>query len=188
MLLLRRKCSFIKIHNWRRKWQPTAVFLPEKSHEGRSLATVHGVTPNFILVIFNFSSQRGTPQSCELRLQWIWTDPWLKRKTFIVMMLIDFIYALKTYIPSLVHRKMSHLYTEKSKAIVPMCWEHEKIFFLFFFFKVFCGEKKSFPWLGELFSKMVESEFYRNPVNNFQENFKSKNKYNQNSMTPTKLF
>ena len=56
------------------------------------------------------------------------------RKTFIVMMLIDFIYALKTYIPNLVHRKMSHLYTEKSKAIVPMCWEHEKIFFLFFFF------------------------------------------------------
>ena len=52
------------------------------------------------------------------------------RKTFIVMMLIDFIYALNTYIPNLVHRKMSHLYTEKSKVIVPMCWEHEKIFFL----------------------------------------------------------
>lgn len=102
------------------------------------------------------------------------------RKTFTVMMLIDFIYALKTYISNLVHRKMSHLYTEKSKVIVPMCWEHEKIFFLlFFFFKVFHGEKKKFPWLGEVFSKMVESEFYRNPVNNFQENFKSKNKYNQ---------
>ena len=41
-------------------------------------ATVHGVTPNFILAIFHFSSQRGTPQLCELRLQWIWTDPWLK--------------------------------------------------------------------------------------------------------------
>ena len=29
---------------WRRKWQPTPVFLPEKSHGQRSLvATVHGV-------------------------------------------------------------------------------------------------------------------------------------------------
>ena len=88
------------------------------------------------------------------------------------MMLIDFIYALKTYIPNLVHRKMSHLYTEKSKVIVPMCWEHEKIFFLppplFLKFSV----------IERSFFKMVESEFYRNPVNNFQENFKSKNKYN----------
>ena len=31
---------------WRRKWQPTPVFLPGKSHRQRSLAgyTVHGVT------------------------------------------------------------------------------------------------------------------------------------------------
>ena len=32
---------------WRRKWQPTPIFLPEKSHGQRSLgggATVHGVT------------------------------------------------------------------------------------------------------------------------------------------------
>jgi len=30
---------------WRRKWQPTPVFSPGKSHEHRSLAgTVHGVT------------------------------------------------------------------------------------------------------------------------------------------------
>ena len=31
--------------NWRRKWQPTPVFLPRKSHGWRSLvqATVHGV-------------------------------------------------------------------------------------------------------------------------------------------------
>ena len=31
---------------WRRKWQPTPVFLPGKSHGERSLAgyTVHGVT------------------------------------------------------------------------------------------------------------------------------------------------
>ena len=91
------------------------------------------------------------------------------RKTFIVMMLIDFIYALNTYIPNLVHRKMSHLYTEKSKVIVPMCWEHEKISPPPFF---------KFSVIGRSFFKMVESEFYRNPVNNFQENFKSKNKYN----------
>ena len=33
---------------WRRKWQPTPVFLPGKSHGQRSLAgyTVHGVTKN----------------------------------------------------------------------------------------------------------------------------------------------
>ena len=31
--------------SWRRKWQPTPVFLPRKSHGQRSLqATVHGVT------------------------------------------------------------------------------------------------------------------------------------------------
>ena len=29
---------------WSRKWQPTLVFLPGKSHGQRSLATVHGVT------------------------------------------------------------------------------------------------------------------------------------------------
>ena len=30
---------------WRRKWQPTLVFSPRKSHGQRSLvATVHGVT------------------------------------------------------------------------------------------------------------------------------------------------
>ena len=33
---------------WRRKWQPTSVFLPGKSHGPRSLVgyTVHGVTNN----------------------------------------------------------------------------------------------------------------------------------------------
>ena len=32
-------------HPWRRKWQPTPVFLPGKSHEPRSLAgDSHGVT------------------------------------------------------------------------------------------------------------------------------------------------
>ena len=36
------------------------------------------------------------------------------RETFTVMMLIYFIYALKTYIPNLIHIKMSHLYTQKS--------------------------------------------------------------------------
>lgn len=102
------------------------------------------------------------------------------RETFTVMMLIYFIYALKTYISSLIHIKMSHLYTQKSKVIVPMCWEHEKIFLLFLLFK--------FSMIGRSFFKMVESKFYRSPVNNFQDNFKSKNKYNQNSMTPTKLF
>ena len=29
---------------WRRKWQPTPVLLPEKSHRQRSLAGIHGVT------------------------------------------------------------------------------------------------------------------------------------------------
>ena len=29
---------------WRRKWLPTLVFLPGKSHGQRSLANVHGVT------------------------------------------------------------------------------------------------------------------------------------------------
>ena len=28
---------------WRRKWQPTPIFLPGESHGWRSLATVHGV-------------------------------------------------------------------------------------------------------------------------------------------------
>ena len=37
-----------KIH-WRRKWQPTPVFLPGESHGQRSLAgfTVHGVAKNW---------------------------------------------------------------------------------------------------------------------------------------------
>ena len=33
---------------WKRKWQPTPVFLPGKSHEQRSfLGTVHGVAKNW---------------------------------------------------------------------------------------------------------------------------------------------
>ena len=33
------------IQHWRRKWQPTSVFLPEESHGQRSLAShSHGVT------------------------------------------------------------------------------------------------------------------------------------------------
>ena len=36
-------CSFL-IHSWRRKWQPTPVFLPGQSHgRGAWWATVHGV-------------------------------------------------------------------------------------------------------------------------------------------------
>ena len=31
---------------WRRKWQPTPVFLPRKFHRGVWWATVHGVTKN----------------------------------------------------------------------------------------------------------------------------------------------
>ena len=29
---------------WRRKWQPTPVFLPGKYHGQRNVTTVHGVT------------------------------------------------------------------------------------------------------------------------------------------------
>ena len=37
--------SLDREHPWRRKWQPTPVFLPGKSHEPRSLAgDSHGVT------------------------------------------------------------------------------------------------------------------------------------------------
>ena len=37
---------WVKIFSWRRKWQPTPVFFPGKSHGQRSLVgcTVHGVT------------------------------------------------------------------------------------------------------------------------------------------------
>ena len=37
--------SYIYVTIWRRKWQPTPVLLPGKSHGRRSLvqATVHGV-------------------------------------------------------------------------------------------------------------------------------------------------
>ena len=37
--------SLVGKNSWRRKWQPTPVFLPGESHGWRSLvATVHGVT------------------------------------------------------------------------------------------------------------------------------------------------
>ena len=51
-----------------------------------------------------------------------------------MMMLIYFIYVLKTYIPNIEHRKMSHLYTQKSKVIVPMFWEHEIVLLFFLSF------------------------------------------------------
>ena len=38
-------CYWVGKIPWRRKWQPTPVFLPGESHGQRSLgATVHGVT------------------------------------------------------------------------------------------------------------------------------------------------
>ena len=37
-------CGLLYEDPWRRKWQPTPVFLPQESHEQRSLAaTVQGV-------------------------------------------------------------------------------------------------------------------------------------------------
>ena len=33
--------------SWRRKWQPTPVFLPGESHGQRSLGTVHGVAKSW---------------------------------------------------------------------------------------------------------------------------------------------
>jgi len=49
------KCRRARFHRWvgkipwRRKWQPTPVFLPGEFHEQRSLAvTVHGVTKSWI--------------------------------------------------------------------------------------------------------------------------------------------
>ena len=35
--------SWVRKIPWRRKWQPTPVFLPGESHGQRSLATVQGV-------------------------------------------------------------------------------------------------------------------------------------------------
>ena len=47
-----KKCGFdlwVRKIPWRRKWQPTPVSLPGKSHEQRSLAaTVHGVAKSRI--------------------------------------------------------------------------------------------------------------------------------------------
>ena len=38
-------CDINKFLNWRRKWQPTPVFLPGKFHDrGAWQATIHGVT------------------------------------------------------------------------------------------------------------------------------------------------
>ena len=41
------RCQFdlwVRKISWRRKWQPTPVFLPGKSHGQSSLATVHEIT------------------------------------------------------------------------------------------------------------------------------------------------
>ena len=58
---------------WRRKWQPTPVLLPRKSHGWRSLvqATVHGVTKSRTrLGDFTFTSLRtNIPNAFSLRGQ-----------------------------------------------------------------------------------------------------------------------
>lgn len=140
----------------------------ERSYTPKSFTNscppLQGLTPNFILAIFNFSSKEALSHvSFKSNEFGLIPDSRYLRETFTVMMLIYFIYALKTYISSLIHIKMSHLYTQKSKAIVPMCWEHEKIFLSFLLFK--------FSMIGRSFFKMVESKFYRSPINNFQDNF-----------------
>ena len=49
---------------WRRKWQPTPVFLPEKSHGWRSLVgTVHGVTMSQTR-LRDFTSLHFTSKCC----------------------------------------------------------------------------------------------------------------------------
>ena len=43
----RRRCGLnprVRKTPWRRKWQPTPVFLPGEFHRKRSMATVHRVT------------------------------------------------------------------------------------------------------------------------------------------------
>ena len=48
-IMLKEHFKSFKVHIWRRKWQPTPVFLPGKSHGQRSLAgyTVHGVAKSW---------------------------------------------------------------------------------------------------------------------------------------------
>ena len=43
---------------WRRKWQPTPVFLPGKSHRGTWWATAHGVGKNQIWLCSHTHTQR----------------------------------------------------------------------------------------------------------------------------------
>ena len=66
---------------WRRKWQPTPVFLPGKSHGQRSLAgyTVHGVTKNQT----QLSEHKQAPR--------IW-----KTKQFWVLFLLEFFMPQKS--------------------------------------------------------------------------------------------
>ena len=42
--------SVCHIYIWNRKWQPTPVILPGKSHGQRSLATVHGVAMSYTCI------------------------------------------------------------------------------------------------------------------------------------------
>ena len=48
---------------WRRKWQPTPIFLPEKSQEGAWWATVYGVAKESDLAVIQ---QQYTNVHCEL--------------------------------------------------------------------------------------------------------------------------
>ena len=51
--------------SWRRKWQPTPVFLPGKSHGQRSLvATVHGAAKSWT----RLSTAQSTEQRCDQSL------------------------------------------------------------------------------------------------------------------------
>jgi len=62
-------CHSKKQTFWRRKWQPTPVFLPGKSHEQRSLegsqrsrqdlATVHAYTGNVLLAFIKVRERHG---------------------------------------------------------------------------------------------------------------------------------
>ena len=43
---------------WRRKWQPTPVFLPGGSH-GQRRATVHGIAKSRTQLSANYQDKRG---------------------------------------------------------------------------------------------------------------------------------
>ena len=98
---------------WWRTWQPTPVFLPQKSHRQRSLVvTIHGVAKNWT----RLSYQTTTTKQKYKQSMWKWGTPHFP---------LGRPHADRSFLLA-----SSPLWPPVSESLTLFLWEHNRFYFL----------------------------------------------------------